>query len=289
MAGSAAATLERVLRAVEERHGLDLQPVGRLPGGEVGAHEARDAAGTRYVVKWWPGGGSYLRVRRAADLVERLRAVGYPAPRYVLVERTDELTLMVQEHLPGRPAPTVDEPLVDALAALVERQAGLGDGGPEWGATIVESLVQGCRGYCEHESLERHDPRTAALLDRIRRVGRETDPASLPAHDVVHFDFHPGNVLVRDGRVAGVIDWEGCRCGDRAFDLVTLAFVLELRQVQASLRRRVWALATAAAAAPARRAYLAHVVLREVDWSLRNHGPDELERRLAAVARCGLG
>ncbi|MFN7165360.1 MAG: aminoglycoside phosphotransferase family protein [Hyphomonas sp.] len=37
----------------------------------------------------------------------------------------------------------------------------------------------------------------------------------------LHGDVHPGNVLVEDGRVSGVIDWGLCGVGDGACDLLT--------------------------------------------------------------------
>ncbi|WP_427165446.1 phosphotransferase family protein [Streptomyces sp. C1-1] len=44
-------------------------------------------------------------------------------------------------------------------------------------------------------------------LDALRlRLGRYTAPLT-----AVHGDFWPGNVLVRDGRVSGVVDWEHAR------------------------------------------------------------------------------
>ena len=90
---------------------------------------------------------------------------------------------------------------------------------------------------------------------------------------IVHWDFTPDNVLVRDGRVSGVIDWEGVRAGDPAFDLVTLAFYApgtplledELSGLDSGLRA----------------AYQAHLCVRQAEWSLRRHDEATGERMLA--------
>jgi aminoglycoside phosphotransferase (APT) family kinase protein len=37
-----------------------------------------------------------------------------------------------------------------------------------------------------------------------------------------HCDFHPGNVLVEDGLVTGVLDWAGARFAPRAFDVALM-------------------------------------------------------------------
>lgn len=56
--------------------------------------------------------------------------------------------------------------------------------------------------------------------------------------------------------------------GDRAFDLATLLFY---RYDHEEIRGRLSARLLELAGRPAMRAYLAHMVLRQVDWSLRFH------------------
>lgn len=53
------------------------------------------------------------------------------------------------------------------------------------------------------------------LWERALRAGPAGDPVWL------HGDVHPGNVLVQNGRLAGVIDWGLCGVGDGACDLLT--------------------------------------------------------------------
>lgn len=53
------------------------------------------------------------------------------------------------------------------------------------------------------------------LWERAVQAGPAGDPVWL------HGDVHPGNVLVEDGRVSGVIDWGLCGVGDGACDLLT--------------------------------------------------------------------
>ena len=66
--------------------------------------------------------------------------------------------------------------------------------------------------------------------------------------------------------------------GDRAFDLATLLFYgYDHDDVRDRLRARLLELASPATV----RAYLAHMVLRQVDWSLRYHpGAVTTERHL---------
>jgi aminoglycoside phosphotransferase (APT) family kinase protein len=108
----------------------------------------------------------------------------------------------------------------------------------------------------------------------------------------VHMDFHPGNVLVdRTGAVTGIVDWDGAGRGDHRFALVTLRFDLAVPGVDAQDR--------SARSAAARwldnriddlfddatlRAYWAHMGLRQVDWAIRHHGPDDVDRWLTVAA-----
>jgi aminoglycoside phosphotransferase (APT) family kinase protein len=90
---------------------------------------------------------------------------------------------------------------------------------------------------------------------------------------IVHWYFTPDNVLASDGRVTGVIDWEGARPGDPRFDLVTLAFYAPgTPPLERALARIDTGL---------RAVYQAHLCVRQAEWSLRRHDPATGERMLA--------
>jgi aminoglycoside phosphotransferase (APT) family kinase protein len=76
------------------------------------------------------------------------------------------------------------------------------------------------------------------------------------------------NILVAGGRISGVIDWDGACAGDRAFDLATLLFYAgdqpELREILAKHYVEYFGLETL-------RLYLAHLIVRQLDWSIRYH------------------
>ena len=82
-------------------------------------------------------------------------------------------------------------------------------------------------------------------------------------------DLAPHNTLVDGDRITGVIDWEGSTTGDAAFDLVTHA----LYTFDVGLRDALLDAARARTDADALPLYAAHMVLRQVDWSIRFHDP----------------
>jgi aminoglycoside phosphotransferase (APT) family kinase protein len=273
-------TVAHVLELIREHRGLSLHAAGVFTGGEVGATDVRDDDGSRFVLKWWDGDA--VSGRRAAALVERLRARGFPIPRFVIADDLGGVTVMLQEYVTGTVSDDVSAATVETLLALNGLQAVVGDAEPsDWSTYIAGSLLHGCEGYCLHQSLRDYDRRTAALLATIRATGEEV--RDLPSGDVVHIDFHHRNVLLDGGAVAAVIDWEGCRSGDAAFDLVTLAFGLTVARVPAAARDRVWVEARRRAEPDVLRGYVAHMALRQVDWSIRHRTAADVDHWLGVA------
>jgi aminoglycoside phosphotransferase (APT) family kinase protein len=132
-----------------------------------------------------------------------------------------------------------------------------------------------------HEPLARYDRRTADVLAWVRDVGADGDVAD--GDDLVHLDFHPGNVLVDAGAVSGVVDWDGAARGDGRFDLVTLRFYLAMYAPELT----PWFDELLDARVPPRvqRAYWAHMSLRQVDWSIRHHPSAAVDFWLDVSAR----
>ena len=83
------------LEELNRRHGTSFRHAGRYAGGEFGASRLLDAAGRRFILKQSP-------LPAAARVTAQLRALGYPAPRYVVVGDG----YSVQEELPGSRSPS---------------------------------------------------------------------------------------------------------------------------------------------------------------------------------------
>ena len=91
----------------------------------------------------------------------------------------------------------------------------------------------------------------------------------------MHGNFHHENLLIRDGRITGVIDWDGAGRGDRRFDLVTLRF--GLRPDNSTDGARAW-LETMLDAMPDEvlRPAWAHMSLRMADCAIRHFSPADV-------------
>ena len=99
----------------------------------------------------------------------------------------------------------------------------------------------------------------------------------------MHYDFTPTNLLADAATITGVIDINApVLAGDRGFDLATLLFyAYDHDGIRARLGARLLELAGPRAA----RAYLAHIVLRQVDWSVRHYPEAPATRRHLRLAR----
>jgi Ser/Thr protein kinase RdoA (MazF antagonist) len=289
-AGWSPGELRQVLR---EQAGLDLVALKPAVGGESrSAFLVTDHAGTVSVLKIMPGAGPEAAGRlRALDAVlARLRDRGYPAPRFLAVGHVTGLVFWVQERLSGsaldRGQPEPDRAmlarLLPELLRLNDAQAGLGTGPRGWPDLITRTLTSGGDGYCLHSTLQAR-PGTRDLLRVLRRIGERCCPAIPAGGDFVHYDFTPANLLSDGIAITGVIDVNPpVLAGDRAFDLATLLFYrYDQDDIRDPLRARLMDLASPQAAC----AYLAHMVLRQVDWSLRFHPAAAATRRHLHLAR----
>lgn len=276
-------TLADALDRYNAAHGASFAPAGGFAHGEVGASLIVDAGGRRAVAKWeWPAGAAFRRDRETAlALVARLRARGARLPAYHPPARIGGGLLLMQEFLLGETGDHVPDAVIDDLVAHNALQAGAAPDGEGWHRYMRGSLLAGCRGYCEHASLRAHGPATRSLLARVLAAGTALAGHPLPEHDAVHVDFHHLNVLVRDGRLSGVVDCEGYRSGDRMFDLITLAFGLCVAECSPEAEERLWCTIEDACEPVAARAYVAHMGLRQVDWSIRHRTEADVRRWLA--------
>jgi hypothetical protein len=255
-----------LLLEVNQAGGVGLEFVGRAAAGEVGAAfvrwpDGRDGVLTR-------GYGSLDDLRRTAEVLDAARQHGLPVPQYQLLVELPDGVGVVQERLPGRPPELIDRPLLDSMIALTERFAGLAADLPVPSMHLLESGP----GFCLHESLERYDDRTRRLLGWVHEVGRD-EPSGMTGDDLVHLDFHTGNLLVDDaGEITGIVDWDGIGRGDRRFGLVTLRFDAHVRLPGTDL---TWfdELLESSLSPAVLRLYWAHMSLRLVDWSIRHHTP----------------
>jgi hypothetical protein len=183
--------------------------------------------------------------------------------------------------LPGAPMSPDDGRHADRLIALVELQVAgaqaVGLAGDDWPGSVVDPVLLGGSGFCLLETMRSRSGETARLLGQLQALVEAGRGALPEAADILHYDFNPANILVDGDELSGVVDWEGVRAGDRAFDLATLLFYA---YDAAAAREALWMRLRALRPSPVIAVYLAHVILRQVEWSLRLHAPEVGRRYL---------
>jgi hypothetical protein len=271
-----------LLQSLNAEAGTALEFIGPAPGGAVGAAfvrwpDSREGVLTR-------GAADASTVHQAADLMAIARNRGIPCPRYDLIHQLPGMTAIVQERLPGSPPTEVDDRLILAMVELNDRFADLLGERPD--VPVLDLyLTHSGPGFCIHESLQAYDPRTRRLLDWVHAVGA-LPRASMTGNDLVHADFHPGNILVDEaGAITGIVDWDGASRGDRHFGLVTLAFDLGWRfRMGGEEWHSIVSDRLDAIDQDALLAYWAHMSLRLVDWAIRHYPAEVVDHYLAFAA-----
>lgn len=256
---------DAILAQLAEATGVKLANNGSCRGGQIGACYVGWPDGHQSVLTCRPA-GQLAAARQAGALTAAARTRGIPAPRYELIADLPSGTAIVQELLAGVPPDLVTRRTVESMVEVNQLCRGLLTGRTEFPAPSMYLLADG-PGFCLHGPMASYDQRTERLLQAVAEVGAAV-PEQLAGDDLVHFDFHPENVLVGpSGAVTGVVDWDGAGRSNGALDLVTLRFDLARRAP--GLGRWLGGLLADTVTGPVWMACWAHMSLRLVDWAIR--------------------
>ena len=228
-----------VLDDVASVVGAEVTVLSRLPGGnDTGAMRVRLAGGADAVLKAAPRVhldrlDGTLRARR---VVGHMRRRGYPTPAWLGVGATATHVWHLMDFVDAAPVPELTPSVVEQLMEIIELQAGqASEPYDHWSyawlvATGQEPAVAGL-DFNETPEMSRlrqsvarlsgYSSAVSALAGRLR-LACVAVPPPREAPDMVHADIIPGNVLVRDGVVAAVVDIGNAGSGTRATDLTTL-------------------------------------------------------------------
>lgn len=267
---------EELLQRINAQHGTAFALVGKYADGETGAFAITDQSEERYVLKLAAGAKNLQWAQGARTVTDRLRSVGYPAPRYLFIGCLPEGIYSIQSALPGSPLRSVTIALLPRLFALNELQRGRASAGREdWHQEVIKTVLFGGDGYCLHTPMQQYSQVTAELLQKLQELVVAYQDEPHRTGDIVHGDFQQSNILMYEGQISGVIDWDGRYAGDCVFDIATLLFY---SYDVTDVRERLWEYALERASLKLLAFYFAHLILRQVDWSLRFHDQATGER-----------
>jgi hypothetical protein len=274
-----------VMADVASAVGAQVTALSRFPGGlNAGAVRVQVAGHVDAVLK------AEARVHpdhlnetlRARRVVEHMRGLGYPTPAWLAVGATASHVWHLTEFVDAAPAPELAPSLVEQLMAIIELQAGQASEPHDhcsyaWRVvTAQEPVPAGLVGYsCD----------VTALVERSLSTCAGAPPPHA-APDMVHADFNPSNVLVREGAVVAVVDIGNAGCGTRATDLTTLLWHTFDGPLE-GVRERLWARILAVAGWEGAAVLTATQILMQLEWPIRlaRHGlvPGVIERGNSAL------
>ncbi|MGH2490701.1 MAG: phosphotransferase family protein [Candidatus Limnocylindria bacterium] len=171
------------------------------------------------VYRDWEGDAA-AAVRREFAVLTAVAAVTALAPRPIIADPAGDLIgepLIVMSFLPGAPqAPTgQDDAWVEQLAVAMA----------DVHATPIERLPNDFpRHGTAEERLERFLDRGADVRDPLwDEIAATLTPIAAQVKGnpptLIHSDFWFGNTIWQDGRLTGIIDWDGAAIGDPARDV----------------------------------------------------------------------
>jgi len=276
---------------VGERLGLALT-AARPTGGGQGRTYYADLAGAPVVVKWGLDPDLPEKLPYVAGQVPELHRRDIPVPRILAHGRLGDSSYgWVLERLPGTRPTVFDEALFGDLMRLMARMAGAPRGPHRndlryWvPAVVFEDLAGWWRTAMSM------GPEAAAFCRRLRAwTGQPSSQRQAPDHGYVHADLGLGNMLVRAGRLSGILDTEHFGVGDRCVDLARLAFDWHLQAragttgLAADGMGRLAALGRALSGGAWWRVAVAYELIGRVGWRSEHHDPTDPYSELPACA-----
>jgi len=241
--------------------------------------------GELVVVKAWastPEREQILTTGLTNALIMAERSV--PIPRLVERGTVGAYGYLLYEVVDGVWPPRVDDSLAGQMLAVIDLQRDAAPrANPDWPDTLASMITVGDPSLDLHPQRLRDRPVGEDILDLAQAAFDACEPSHLRCTDVVHGDFAPENLLVRDGRITAVVDWEQSRVGDVAFDLAGMMYDIEIGskagpQVLAALYREI----ESRVPPDAWRLYTGIYAVRYAGWAL---GTEMEADVLATIAR----
>jgi aminoglycoside phosphotransferase (APT) family kinase protein len=215
---------KKILHYINRTHDTKYNLLHRLSGGQQsGAYLVESPEGQQAILKWNTRKQSVHKVEQAAESVRLAREWGWPTPRWhIWGVSPSGYPYQIQDFMPGATRNRLDPNLVEEALRVIDLQAGKApDVDQNW--TIRDRAIV----YCDdkHSSLNQIAEYSEAgkdLANLLRAKVAAFRDTPIPEGDLVHGDFHKGNVLLEGERITALVDVEMLGKGSRFHDVATL-------------------------------------------------------------------
>jgi len=240
-------------------------------GGEnQGAYRLVSGDGTGAVLKLSSNPMWRSQIERAKAATDHLRPLGYPVPKYLYIDSTDQGTFWLEDQLPGDAIVSPTPAQITELLNLVELQKGQAISevqGQDWSWYVAGVVFRGDGGLVR--VLMQFSVETSALAAQIEGLVLGLDSKVLSKSDLVHGDLGISQVLAQGDKISAVLDWDQVGYGDRAMDLVGLWY--SLMDLPAA-RDQVYAKLLQITDHESLKIFAANKMLAMVAWSINKPG-----------------
>lgn len=232
----------------------DLAPIVRITSFTRGSRKApkviiRTQEGDYLLKRRAPERNDPYRVAFAHELMLRLASLGYPVPRLVGTRGENNSLLQLLghtyelfEYVPGERFSGSPEETFEAGAALATFHGSLRDLKPEHPAPAGSfHNAQGVAKKLRRIPRAIHTVEPSAdeqavmhICEYLFRAYREASQRAVDAgfeaspSGIIHGDWHPGNLIFRDGGVAAVLDFDSARFEPTVADTANAALQFSL-------------------------------------------------------------
>lgn len=222
-----------VIRAVNTHHGTNYELLNRFDKGEWGAYRIAEPGKQPVVLKFFINLSNTNIVDADPDLAkkitDRLLSLGYPVPKYIYSGSISHGLYWVQQELPGKPLwknPTIEQ--IEKILSFLLRQKNQAVSEKQNYSLLIKDTVFGKR-LGNLRSIQNYSSETREFLDKLMLSVKDLEGLTLPKSDIVHGDFSYHQVMIDDGKITGIIDWQEAGCGDWFVDLARLIYSLHDR------------------------------------------------------------
>ena len=173
-------------------------------------------------LSWWQVADAG-KAEREATVIHWLQEEGLPVPNVHVMEQGARGDVLVERRLPGLIWFDIDHTFARAIDPYVELYAQLlakvhNMEVPFAVQSVVPhvtilNVLDTLRGWANHA-------KDTNLLSVIDLVAAEAENVEEVAPALLHGDYHFANVLLDDGTISGIIDWEFAAYGDPRWDVV---------------------------------------------------------------------
>lgn len=227
-------------QACPAKRGLQVKDLSSITAGwesemyafDVEYGPAEDRRRETLVLRLYPGDQAHAKAAHEFHSMRQLHQAGYPVPYVHMLERTNSpfgKPCVIMERIAGQVMGPLfssargeqQREILTRFCALFVQLHRL-----DWRPFVEDGTrdaTQGPYGFVDRSLRRAHDVLAQfslrGFLPIVAWLEERRDTVSCRQPALVHGDFHPNNILLRDDGSAVVIDWAGLQVSDARFDL----------------------------------------------------------------------